>query len=136
MLGNDWNNKKIDKISNGVKKIFLTSFLIILATSCSSLRGLMEYSAEQDALQRSVAEQEKKAERLFKDIEENKLVTGKTSQQEVMRRYGEPVLVKEIDKREQWLYRTAMEYFSSKKAYLLFDEKGILENVEVTSQNP
>lgn len=119
-----------------MRKVAIYSFLIVLLSGCSSLRGLMEYSAEQDALQRYVAEQKKKTERLFMDIEHSKLVVGETSWQEVMRRYGEPIVVKDIDKKEQWLYRDAMEYFPSKKAYLLFDEKGILENIKVLSSDP
>lgn len=119
-----------------MRKVFIYFFLIILVSGCSNLRALMRYSKEQDALQSQVSAQKKKVERLFADIKDNKLVIGTTAKRLIIRRYGEPVLLKKVEDKEQLLYRDPMEYFSSPKAYLLFDEDGILENIEVISESP
>lgn len=127
---------KREKYPSVIASALVCSFLIVLLSGCSNLRSLMRYSNEQDALQRYVSTQKKQVERLFADIEEGKLVIGTTAKRTIIRHYGEPVLVKKIENKERLLYRDPMEYFSSPRAYLLFDEDGILENIEIVPKNP
>lgn len=117
-----------------MSRVALTSCFILLVSGCTSLqtlRGLMDYSQEQDALNRYVANQEKKIERLFRDIEENKLIIGKTTKKEIIKTYGDPILEEDNNGNQRLLYRKALETFPEKKAYLFFNVESVLVDIEI-----
>ena len=114
-----------------MRNIIVYLLLVIFLSGCSRLNALIKYSNEQDALQRYVEKQAKQIEQLFADIDDGKLIVGKTTKRQVKRLYGDPILVKKIDINERLLYRKEMEYFPSQKVYLTFDANGVLADIEI-----
>ena len=81
------------------------------------------------SLQRETDISKKKFEKLAGDIKADNLKIG-LSKRYVLTTYGDPVLVKEIDKtsEEEWLYRSPLEYFDTLKVYLVFNSQEKLLN--------
>jgi len=121
-----------------MKRAATVFLLMALCGGCASvqtLNGLVDYSREQEAMKRYVENQAEKIERLFADIEKNKLIVGKTTKREVIRSYGEPILAEEQKENRRLLYRKALESFPEKKAYLFFNSDDILIGIEVKANN-
>lgn len=110
----------------------LTLFVLILVLGgCAIIRdfeGIMtlkRYNASQVELQRYVDRQTKLFDRLVSDIKADKLDKG-TTEARIVRMYGDPIFVKNIDDgspaKEKLLFRHPMNYFTSDKVYMYFDE--------------
>lgn len=76
-----------------------------------------------------VQAQDAKFELLLQKVKSNQL-SGYPHKKSVWRSFGEPILIKDVDRngqsQEQWLYRYATKFFDSPKVYLYFDLAGKL----------
>lgn len=108
----------------------LALFFFLLAGCSQPLRTLMELGREQKAQQDFVAKAEAQFERLRKDISSGRLTAGELKEN-VLARYGEPVLEKTQGGGQIWLYRFPVVFLGAEKVYLSFDARGRLEKIEV-----
>jgi len=101
---------------------------VFFAIGCSRVEGLLTLKRlgdSQEQMQRSVDKQKAYLLKLIKDIKEDKLTPG-SSIDDIERRYGEPVLVKEgqeMSSIKVFLYREPTNYFESDKVYLYFNKE-------------
>jgi len=114
-----------------MRRLFLYSFLLVLICGCGQqLKALIKLNSEQESQQRFVASQRKKLVALINDIQQGELEKGITSKQ-VIRLYGEPILIKELESQREFLYRDPLDFFVSPKAYLYFDQQDILVDFKI-----
>jgi len=109
-------------------KLVFILFAILFIGGCSRVEGLLtlkELGNSQDQMQRYVDRQKTYFLKLVKDIKEKKVTIG-SSVDHIVRRYGEPVLVKKGPEElsgKIFLYREPTNYFESDKVYLYFDKE-------------
>jgi len=109
-----------------MRKLFLCLFILVFTYGCShKLQALIDISGEKAEQASYVKAQNTKLELLFRDVKERNLKIGLT-ENEVIRYYGNPVLVKREDGLDVFLYRNTVEFFPKEKVYLFFDSDGKL----------
>ena len=114
-----------------MRRLFLYLFLLVLICGCGQqLNALIKLNSEQESQQRFVEAQRKKLVALINDIQQGKLEKGITSKQ-IIRLYGEPVLIKELKGQREFLYRDPLDFFASPKVYLFFDQQDILVDFKI-----
>ncbi|MBL7132416.1 MAG: hypothetical protein ISS45_13660 [Candidatus Omnitrophica bacterium] len=114
-----------------MKRLFLYLFLLVLICGCGQqLNALIKLNSEQESQQRFVESQRKKFVVLINDIQQGELERGLTTKQ-IIRLYGEPVLIKELESQREFLYRDPLDFFASPKAYLYFDQQDILVDFKI-----
>lgn len=122
-----------------LKGIISCCFAGLVFSGCGFLRHpgkllrLKSLRDNQIDIQRYIERQERLFEVLVEDIKNSRLDTGLSSLI-IVKKYGEPVLVRE-NKEEcpscrVFLYRRPVDYFSSDKVYLYFDDKDELSSWE------
>lgn len=118
---------KTNKINKKVFPLLVSFFLFsgcTLITKAPQLMALKRFSDSQKQIERYIAAQEKKLAILKADIKNNRLEKG-TAYCDILRRYGSPVLEKELDGQQgfskELLYRHPVEYFNTDRIYLYFD---------------
>ncbi|MDD5069507.1 MAG: hypothetical protein PHV17_02165 [Candidatus Omnitrophica bacterium] len=118
--------------------IFFPLTLILLsgcqvARNYSELKVLKELGKSQKEINAYLISQEKKFRLMKNDINRKELLIG-TSKQDILKRYGDPVLAQALtgsgEETEMLLYRNPTDYFSSDKVYLYFDYQGKLLRYE------
>ena len=98
----------------------------VITSGCSrGLRTLMRVSKEQKTQASYLDRQEHGFELLMQDIENEKIKRGLTKAY-VARRYGDPVLKRQENDAEIFLYRKPRDFFPTQKVYLEFDSDGLL----------
>jgi len=105
--------------------IFILCFTLMISGCSRGLRTLMRVSKEQKTQASYLDRQERGFEQLLQDIENEKIKRGITKVY-VARRYGDPVLRRQDDDAEIFLYRKPRDFFPTKKVYLEFDSDGLL----------
>lgn len=118
--------------------IFLTVALLGL-NGCSLLQhyeqlmALKRIGDSQREIELYLKAQEEGFYKLKQDLKTKKLKIG-VPQEEILARYGEPVLSKEVKDKPQiqqvFLYRHPTNYFTSDKIYLYFDKNRKLVSFE------
>jgi hypothetical protein len=108
------------------KRYILINLLVLfIFFGCSGrIFNLICLNSSVSSLQKETDISQTKFDKLLEDIKLDKLKSG-LSKQNIMRFYGEPVLVKRIGSSpgEEWLYRAPLEYFETPKVYLIFDSQ-------------
>ena len=114
-----------------MKTLFKYLLILIFISGCGeSVNALVNVSKEQEFQQRFVAQQKDKFKLLLVDIEGGHLKKG-ISKQQVIGRYGEPVIEQAEDTVTGCLYRDPLDFFASQKVYLYFGQDDNLVNFEV-----
>ena len=109
-------------------------------SGCSKVEGLLTLKRlgnSQDQIQRYVDQQKTYFLKLVKDIKAKKITLG-LSRNDIERRYGEPVLIKEGQEElsgKVFLYREPINYFESDKVYLYFSKEEKLTKWEYKPYN-
>ena len=121
-----------------MKKLVIGLSALLFSASCSAERldTLIEVGKAQGLIERQTKEETKNFEGVKKAIESGSLKKGETKDS-VLKRYGEPVieLKKESGKKETWVYKRAdASFFGGEKIYLVFDDKGVLEETKIVSE--
>jgi len=122
-------------------KIQIIIFLFILIINgCSSvpnfsgLFNLKRLAANQQEIEKYLEEEERLFNELLEDIKNNQLSKG-IPKEELLAAYAEPILIKPIsgqDKRgEVFYYYHPSEPLSNERAYLYFDQDGLLDSWEL-----
>ena len=91
----------------------------------------MAVNSEQKAQGAYVRTQQERFRVLLRDIDRDRVLPG-LRQERVVARYGEPVL----RQGRVFLYRDPVDFFSSAKVYLEFNEQDILSSIEVVNDEP
>jgi len=114
-----------------VRKFLSYLLLLVFISGCGEgVNALIKISKEQESQQRFVADQRNKFKLLLIDIEGGHLERG-ISRQQVIRRYGEPVIEQVEDMVTACLYRDPLDFFAPQKVYLYFGQDDNLVNFEV-----
>ena len=109
-------------------KLFSILFVVFIILGCSKVEGLLTLKRlgnSQDQIQRYLDQQKTYFLKLVKDIKAKKITLG-LSRDDIERRYGEPVLIKEGQEElssKVFLYREPINYFESDKVYLYFSKE-------------
>ena len=122
-----------------MRKIGMVVVMLFFLSGCAKLAHLQELltmkslSDNQDAQERYVKQQKAKFEKLLEVVRSNRLKEYPTTKS-FLRNFGEPILIKEIEKdgqkQRRWLYRYSTKAFDSEKVYLYFDGQGRLLDFE------
>ena len=120
-----------------IKIIFFPVFLSLNACTLlkfsEQLHTLQAAGKSQTEINEYVENQSEGFNLLLEDIKKNRLKTG-LGKLEVLRRYGEPVLLKEaadsVGIEYLLYYRHPVRYFASDRVYLYFDKNDILVSWE------
>ncbi|MDD5291929.1 MAG: outer membrane protein assembly factor BamE [Candidatus Omnitrophica bacterium] len=123
-----------------LRLILLLVFIVSIFGCSQQLKTLMIVSKEKAEQERYIDLQNSKFAQLLKDAKADKIKEGLNMQQ-VVHYYGEPLLVKEEDRKTVYLYRDAGEFFAKEKVYLYFDsdeklESFILEEIKPSKLKP
>jgi len=122
-------------------RLFLCFTLSVFILGCSQqIKTLMIVSKEKAEQERYIKQQDSKFAQLLEDARENKIKKD-LSEQQALRYYGEPLLVKEEDGKTVYLYRDAEEFLPKEKVYLYFDSEGrfksfVLEETKPAEREP
>lgn len=99
-----------------------------------AIATLKELAREKEAQKQWVMQAQARFQQLLDDVEARKVTEG-ISADEILRRYGEPVLRRCPDPYSRaacmWLYRHPVRYFDSDKVYFYFDESKRLSRIVV-----
>ena len=118
--------------------IFCRTFTIICAIlllasnaySKGGLSTLMAIGNNQKQMEKALKQETKIYEAIKKGIEKDKIVEGVT-QDFILKKYGEPVVVITEEGMAKWLYKPGYAtHFDNIKIYLLFDADGMLQQIE------
>lgn len=119
-----------------------TIIALSLITGCTYLKKrpqiktLQELNSNQKYIKEYVQQQKSLFSKLIADIKEQKLKEG-TPQKQIIATYGEPVISGKTDNRdleEFILYRSPVQFYSTKKVYLYFDNNDKLSSWKI--ENP
>lgn len=111
-----------------MRNLFLCLLMGMFIYGCSArLNTLINLSREQASQRSYIAAQDKKFSRLLKDVEEERVKKGLTTQQAIGL-YGEPILIRDSGEKKVFVYRGAVDFSAQEKAYLYFDQNGKLES--------
>ena len=117
-------------------RFFLILILaFVFFSGCGSLKTLIRISKEQKEQQEYIELERRKFKILLKDIQKNRLKLNELSKQDVIKIYGQPIMEKNIDGKDAFLYREPLDFFPTQKVYLFFDTDGILINFEVKTED-
>ena len=100
------------------------------------LDTLIEAGKAQGLMARQAKEETDNFESAKKAIENGLISKGETKDS-VRKRCGEPVIeCKDVNtKKERWVYKRAdASFFGGEKIYLVFDDKGVLEETKIVSE--
>lgn len=97
-----------------------------------AINTLNDLAKERSAQETVIRKEKRQFARLIGAIKKGTLKIG-MDEEEILRVYGEPVLVKDVSGGEGRLliFGEPLKYFGAKKAYLYFDEGGKLSSWEV-----
>lgn len=114
-----------------VNKIGIVCASLLVLGGCAKLEHLQElltlkeYSDGQARLEKSITRQNKRFDQLVLAVKENRLEEY-PDERSFIKNFGEPILVKEVEKDgmklQQWLYRYAIQSTAKEKVYVYFDE--------------
>lgn len=126
-------------ISRPIK--FLIIFFIIISgcaylTHIDGLSTLDSLGKSQEDIDRYIKNQEKLFYVLREDVANKNVYTGLTKK-DIIKKYGEPVLNKNIDsgnEKSVFLYRHPIKYYSNTRIYLYFGYSDKLTRCQVDNQ--
>ncbi|MDD5195123.1 MAG: hypothetical protein PHQ96_05575 [Candidatus Omnitrophica bacterium] len=108
------------------RTVFLVLFIILLGGCGGALGTLIELGGNEKLKRKSAQEETHNFLALKAALINNKIHEGITTE-EVMRRFGEPVLSYQEAAAGRWVYKAAAaDWFSGEKIYLFFDKNGNL----------
>ena len=119
--------------------IFCRTFTIICAilllTSNAYAKGglltLMAIGNNQKQMEKALKQETRIYEDVKEGVEDGKITEG-VSQNYIIKKYGEPVVIITEEGMEKWLYKPGYAtHFDNIKIYLLFDADGILQQIEI-----
>jgi outer membrane protein assembly factor BamE (lipoprotein component of BamABCDE complex) len=119
-----------------MNKLLISLLILFFLYGCGQkLNALITISKEKEEQSRYIQAQDAKLALLLKDIKQGDLKKGLTAR-EVIRIYGEPVLVKEENSRQVFIYRDTVEFFPKQKIYLYFDSDNRLSDFTLEEARP
>ena len=113
---------------------FILSFLLASGTCEAGLGELRAIAASQADAQKAYAEETKAFERVKAAVQSGEIAKGE-SKEEIIKRYGEPVVNTAEFKtdRDKWIYKPARSsFFSGAKVYLYFGKDDKLDEIKIT----
>jgi len=105
-------------------RLFLCFTLSVFILGCSQqIKTLMIVSKEKAEQERYIKQQDSKFAQLLEDARENKIKKD-LSEQQALRYYGEPLLVKEEAGKTVYLYRTQRNFSQKKRSIFISIARG------------
>jgi hypothetical protein len=118
-----------------MRRVTISVFAALLFFSASAraegLDTLIEIARSQGDIQEEYAGETKSFEQVKRAVDNGAIKKGQ-SKDEVMSRYGEPVVALQEDGREKWIYKPAKSsFFEGARISLFFDKDGLLDEIRV-----